>query len=77
MGLRLRSRSARERSPIPKKMRESTHPRNFGNHGTVHPIDHPPAPQAYQCKITQSAGMATQMQLEDISPGNRIATRVL
>ena len=34
------------------------HPRNF-------------APQAYQCKITQSTGMATQMQLEVILTGNR------
>ena len=45
---------------------------------TVHrQSDHPSAPQAYQCKITQSTGMATQMQLEAILAGNRIATRVL
>ena len=34
------------------------------------------APQAYQCKITQSTGMATQMQLEVILAGNCIATSV-
>ena len=45
---------------------------------TVHrPRDRPTAPQAYQCKITQPTGMATQMQLEVILAGNRIATRVL
>ena len=38
--------------------------------------DRPSAPQVYQCKITQSTGMATQMQLEVILTGNRIATRV-
>ena len=45
---------------------------------TVHrpPADRPSAPHAYQCKITQSTGMTTQMQLEVILPGNRIATRV-
>ena len=37
----------------------------------------PYAPQRYQCKIFQSTGMATQMQLEVILAGNRIATRVL
>ena len=45
---------------------KSTHPRNFGDHVTVHrppTTDRPSAPQAYQCKITQSTGMATQMQL--------------
>ena len=36
---------------------------------TVHqPTDRPPdcpsAPQAYQCKITQSTAMATQLQLK-------------
>ena len=31
-------------------------------------------PQEYLCKITQSTGMATQMQLEVILAGNRIAT---
>ena len=52
--------------------------RKFGNHITVHrPRDRPTAPQAYQCKITQPTGMATQMQLEVILAGNRIATRVL
>ena len=38
--------------------------------------DRPSAPQAYQCEITQSTGMATQMQLEVMLAGNRIATRV-
>ena len=37
----------------------------------------PSAPQVYQCKITQSTVFATQMQLEIILAGNRIATRVL
>ena len=68
---------ARKRSPIPKKMWLSTHPRNFGNHVTVCPSAHPSAPQAYKCKITQITGMATQMQLEVILAGNRTATRVL
>ena len=31
-------------------------------------------PQEYRCKITQSTGMATQMQLEVILAGNHIAT---
>ena len=39
--------------------------------------DRPSAPQAHQRKITQSTGMVTQMQLEDILAGNRIATRRL
>ena len=59
---------------------KSTHHRKFGNHVTVHrppTTDRPSAPQAYQWKITQSTGMATQMQLEIILAGNRIATRVL
>ena len=48
---------------------------------TIHPptaqaTDRLSAPQAYQCKITQLTGMATQMQLEVILAGNRIATRV-
>ena len=57
---------------------ESTHPIKFGNHVTVHrpPADRPSAPQAYQCKITQSTGMVIQMQLEVILAGNRIAARV-
>ena len=34
---------------------------------TLHrPSDRPSAPQAYECKITQSMGMATQMQLKVI-----------
>ena len=74
------SRETRQRSTVGKKMKQSTHPRKFGNHVTVH---RPPAResvcphQAYQCKITQSTGMATQMQLEVIWSGNRIATDVL
>jgi len=39
-----------------------THPRHFGNQVTVRPS----ASQAHQCKVTQSTGMATQMQLEVI-----------
>ena len=71
-------REARQRSTVGKKMKQSTHARKFGNHVTVHqPSDRPSAPQAYQCKITQSTGMATQMQLEVILAGNRIATGVL
>ena len=49
----------------------------IGNHVTARPTYYPSAPQAYQCKITQSTGMATQMQLEVILAGNRMATRVL
>ena len=46
------------------------------------PTDRPPerpsiTTQAYQCKITQSTGMATQIQLEVILTGNRLGTRVL
>ena len=53
-------------------------PRNFGNYLTVRPsARRPSAPQAYQCKITQPTGMATQMQLKVILAGNRIATGVL
>ena len=44
-----------------KKMWLTTHPRKFGNHVTV---DRPSVPQAYQCEIIQSTGMATQMQLK-------------
>ena len=44
---------------------------------TACPSDRPSAPRAYQCKITQSTGMATQVQLEVILAGNRIATGVL
>ena len=57
---------------------KSTHPRKFDNHVTVHlpPADRPSTPQAYQCKITQSTGVATQMQREVVFAGNRIATRI-
>ena len=41
------------------------------------PPDRPSALEAYQCKKAQSSGMATQMQLEVILTGSRIATRVL
>ena len=60
-----------------KKIWQSTHPRNFGNHVNVRPTNRLSEPEAYQCKITQPTGMATQMQLEVILPGNRIAARVL
>ena len=40
------------------------------------PARRPSAPQTDQCKITQPTGMATQMHLEVILAGNRIATRV-
>ena len=50
---------AREGSLIPKKMGFSTHPRNFGNHVTVSRLS---APQVYQCKITKSSCMATQLR---------------
>ena len=43
----------------------------------VRPTDRLSAPQAYQCKITKSTGMATQMQLEVILARNHIATGVL
>ena len=57
---------------------KSTHPRKFDNHVTVHlpPADRLSAPQAYQCKITQSTSVATQIQREVILARNRIATRV-
>ena len=43
----------------------------------VWPTDCLSAPQAYQCKITKSTVMATQMQLEVILARNRIPTDVL
>ena len=61
-----------------KKIWLSMHPRNFNR--DLLSRDRTPArpstPEVYQCKITQSTGMATQMQLEVILAGNRIATRV-
>ena len=51
---------ARERSPIPKKMWQSTYPRNFGNLVTVRP---PVRPQQRYTNVTR---MVTQMQLEVI-----------
>ena len=74
IGLLIAELHARERSPIPKKMWSSPHPRNFGNHVIVRPTDRPSAPQAYQSKIIQSTGMSTQTQLEVFLAGNRIAT---
>ena len=72
------AREERQRRTMDKKMKQYTHPRKFGSHVTVHrPPDHPSAPQAYQCKITLSTGMATQMQLEVILAGNPVATGVL
>ena len=44
---------------------------------SARPRGRPSAPQAYQRKITQSTGMVTQMQLEVILAGNRVATGVL
>ena len=37
--------------------------------------DRPSAPQAYQCKITQSTGMATQMQIPNYLEGNHMAAQ--
>ena len=47
----------------------NAHPRKFGNHVTVHcPSDRPSfAPQAHQYNVTQSTGMATQMQRKKIA----------
>ena len=44
-----------------KKIWLSMHPRKFGNHVTVRA---PSEPKVYQCEITQSTGIATQMQHE-------------
>ena len=49
--------------------------KKIGNHMTVHPTVF--TPQAYQCKIPQSTGMVTQMQLDVIWAGNRKATGIL
>ena len=55
------------------------HPRNFGSHVTARLpallTDRPHAPQAYQCKITQSTGITTQMQPRFYLEGNRMAAR--
>ena len=53
------------------------HPRNFDSHLTGRPPDRPSAPLAHQYKITQSSGMATQMQLEVLVQGNRMAAGLL
>ena len=60
------SREARQRGTMGNKMIREDCPSN-----------RPSAPQTYQCKITQSTGMATQIQFEVILVGNRIATAVL
>ena len=69
--------------------RKAVLPRMRGEGKTGHPLllvfrappdratDRLSAPQEYQFKVSQSAGMATQMKLEVIWTGNRIATRVL
>ena len=44
---------------------------------SVRPTDRPSTPQAYECRITQPTGMATQMKLEVILVGNCIATHAL
>ena len=49
-----------------KKIWLSMHPRSYGSYklqvmAVTCPSDHQSAPQAYQCKITQSTDMATQM----------------
>ena len=53
------------------------HPRNFDSHLTGRPPDRPSAPLAHQYKIIQSSGMATQMQLEVLVQGNRMAAGLL
>ena len=50
------------------------HLRHLGSHMTVRPPARLSAPQAYQCKIIQLRGMATQMELE-VFGANRMATR--
>ena len=52
-------KSSAQRSTMSKKIWLSKHPRKFGNNVTV---SVPSAPQAYQCEINQSTGIATQMQ---------------
>ena len=42
---------------------------------TDRPPDRPSGPQAYQCKITQSTGMTTQMQLKVIFGRKYMAAR--
>ena len=73
------AREVRHWSTVGKKMKYSTQPRKFGNHVTVHRPPERPSVRttAYQCEITQSTGMVTQMQLEVILAGNRIGTGVL
>ena len=50
-------------SKVPRVRKSPIHPRNFDSHVTVRHA-RPSAPQTYQCKITQSTGMAAQMQLQ-------------
>ena len=52
-------KSSAQRSTMSKKIWLSMHTRKFGNNVTVRV---PSAPQVYQCEITQSTGIATQMQ---------------
>ena len=59
-------------------MKQSTHPRKFGNLVTVHrPRDRPSARRGYQYKITQSTSIATRMQLEVILVGKSHSHRRL
>ena len=67
-------------SPIAKEMWQSTHPRKFGNHVTVHRASEqasyrPAAPQVYQCKRIQTIGMASQMHIRYYLEGNNMAAR--
>ena len=71
------SRARETRASEAPWVSKSTNPRKFGNHTDRPPTVRPLHMHAYQCKITQSTGMTTQMQLEVILAGNRIATRVI
>ena len=52
------------------------HPRNLVvTWPYVHPAARPSARQAHQYKITQSTGMATQMQLKVYLEGHRMSAR--
>ena len=51
------------------------HPRNFSSHVTIRPPARPSSPRAHQYKITQSTGMATQMQRKVYFERNRVAAR--
>ena len=64
-----------QQSTMGNKVKQSTHPKpsekiwQSSDRTPARPQDRPFAQQANQCKITQSAGMATQMQLEVILAG--------